>query len=216
MLAGESFAQPAAGDGSPDDGEERAKLEDAVAPRESFLRQQFRQQTVFGWPENRAVYAHQKHARDGEIKLVQRQPGQREQHDNNLKHLHADGDGTLAEAVGEKSAGHRKHNERQREQRAHHGDEPVALLVGKAHARDEEDDEPLEGVVTERALELRDEERPEAATGGGYGVVGVHRPQGATPAGGCERKNGDGSKCAELIAQGSNQKNQAGGGLIRR
>ena len=69
----------------------------------------------------------------------------------------------FAEAVGEKTAGHGKHDERQSEQRADDADEPVALFAGEAHAGDERDDEPLERVVAERALELRDDERPEAA-----------------------------------------------------
>ena len=50
---------------------------------------------------------------------------------------------------------------------------------GDVHAEDHEHDEPLQDVVAERALELRDEERPEAAqtTGGVRGLAsGVWRP----------------------------------------
>jgi hypothetical protein len=59
----------------------------------------------------------------------------------------------------------------------------VALFAGEIHAGDERDDEPLERVVAERALELRDDDRPETAGGvrppGSWIWVGVvaHTPK---------------------------------------
>ena len=92
-------------------------------------------------------------------KPVGRQPAQRQQHDKDLKHLDADGDGSLAETVREITAGHGKKNERQREQSAHHADKLVAFVIGEPHARDQRNDQPFQDVVAERALELRDEQR---------------------------------------------------------
>ena len=48
----------------------------------------------------------------------------------------------------------------------------MQLGGGHAHAENHEYDQPLEDVVAERALELRDDERPESAQRGG----GIWRP----------------------------------------
>src|SRR2546426_7218447 len=52
--------------------------------------------------------------------LFRSQPGQREEHNENLKHLHADGDGAFAVTVRQVAARHREQNERQREEDAKH------------------------------------------------------------------------------------------------
>jgi hypothetical protein len=54
--------------------------------------------------------------------------------------------------------------------------QPVALRVGQAQTHDDEDGQPLQRIVAERALELRDDERPEAAqprTPWGFGVFNL-------------------------------------------
>ena len=102
----EDFAQPAAGDRAADDGDESAEFQIAVAPGKFFLRQQFRQQSVFGRAEERAVNAHQKHAGDGDVNLIRRESEQREEHDEDFKKFHPDDHAALAETVGEKTAGH--------------------------------------------------------------------------------------------------------------
>src|SRR6202040_4455203 len=52
-----------------DDGEESPKFEDAVAPRQSFLRKQFRQQAVLGRPEERSLRAHEKDGRQRQFQI---------------------------------------------------------------------------------------------------------------------------------------------------
>ena len=47
LVSGKGLAQARADDGAADDGNERAQFEDAIAPGEFFLSQQFRQQAVF-------------------------------------------------------------------------------------------------------------------------------------------------------------------------
>ena len=106
---------------------------------------------------------HQENAGDGHVKPVGRQPAKRQQHDGNLKHLDANGDGTFAETVRKITAGHGEKNERQREHSAHHPDKLVAFVIGEPHARDQRNNKPFEGIVAERALELSHKQPPEAA-----------------------------------------------------
>src|ERR1700733_6875271 len=96
--------------------------------------------------------------------MTRRQPRQRHEHDENFKNFYADGHRAFAEAVGKKTAGHGKNDERQGKQRADDADQLVAFFAGEIHSRNDGNGEPLERVVAERALELRDDERPEAAS----------------------------------------------------
>ena len=107
-LRGKDFAENSARDRAGDDGDERAEFQNAVAPGKFFLRQQLRQQAVFGRAENRAVDTHQEHAENGQVELMAGQADEREQHHEDFKDLHAEDHAALAETVGEKPAGHRK------------------------------------------------------------------------------------------------------------
>ena len=76
----------------------------------------------------------------------------------------ADGHRALAEAVGEKSAGHGKQDEGQGKERADDQHQPVARSrAGQAHVHDEVNHQEFQGIVVEGALELRDHQAPEAA-----------------------------------------------------
>ena len=143
QLMAEQFAQPAAPHGAPDDGDERGEFQHPVAPGELAVRQNFREQTVFGRPENRAVHAHQEHARQRHIQMPARQPIQGEQHHKNLKHLHPRDHRAFAEPVGQIAARHRKQDERQRKQRANDTHQLVALRGGQTHLGHQRDDQPF-------------------------------------------------------------------------
>src|SRR5476651_1829029 len=107
--------------------------------------------------------AHEKNRGEQHRHLVEIKPGEDEQHDEDFKYFDANRNGALAEPVGEDAAGHGKENEREREQRADEFADLVLLGERDAQAEDHEDDEIFQDVVAERALELRDEEAPEAA-----------------------------------------------------
>ena len=87
-------------------------------------------------------------------------------HGGDFEDFGADGDGALAETVGEIAAGHREDNEREGEERADDQNFVFFIGGGEIGADDKEDDEVFEGVVVEGALELRDDEAPEAAAPG--------------------------------------------------
>ena len=163
LTAAKALGQETGGHGAEDDGHERAEFEQTVAPREFFLRQQLRQQAVFGGAEERAVDAHQKNAAQQHRKLVQPEAREREEHHGDFKNLHADGNRAFAEAVGQKSARHGKQDERQRKQRADKFADFMLFRQRHVHADEHEDDEIFEDVVAEGALELCDDERPETA-----------------------------------------------------
>ena len=90
----------------------------SIAPRQFFLRQQFRQHAVFRRAENRAVRAHQENGGEHQRHVFEPQSERREGHDAEFGTFDGDGYVALAEAVGEKAAGHGEQNERQRERRA--------------------------------------------------------------------------------------------------
>ena len=95
--------------------------------------------------------------------LLPRETRQRQQHHEHFKSFDTDGNRPLAETIRQETARHGKHNERQREQRADQLADLVLFGERHVHADDHEDDEIFQDVVAERALELRDDERPEAA-----------------------------------------------------
>ena len=131
------------------------------------------------------MYAHQKNASEqrqarfpgrgdsrAQLPLPPHETRQRQQHHEDFENLHADGHRPFAAAVRKETARHGKQNERQREQR--HDQFAQFMFLGEGHVQpdEQEHDEVFQDVVAERALELRDNERPESAKGGG----GVWRP----------------------------------------
>ena len=136
--------------------------------------QQFRQQSVFRWPEERAVHAHEQHAAHGHRQIVQQKPSEHENHHADLKQLHADGDRAFAEAVGQITARHREQDERRGEQDAQQRDNRLALPRRCRHAQTDEGDQRLERVVAERALKLRDDQTPETAVPGLFRSASCH------------------------------------------
>ena len=179
LLAAKTPGHERRRDRAEDDGRERAEFQHAVAPRKFPFGQQLRQQAVFGRAEKRAVNAHQKNTAEqrpaspqrGRHAVVQqlllpREAREREQHHQHFKSFDADGNRPLAETVGQKTARHGKHDERQREQRADEFADFVLLGERHVQADEHEDDEIFQDVVAERALKLRDDERPETARGG--------------------------------------------------
>ena len=110
--------------------------------------------------------AHEKDAGEQEIFVQRPQSGENERHDEQLEDFYTKHHRAFAAAVGEKTAGHGKQNERQREQRADGFAEMVFLHRRHAGAEDgDKNDEVFDHIVAERALELRDEQAPKAAQG---------------------------------------------------
>ena len=107
-----------------------------------------------------------------QVFLSEREDGK--QHHGDLKDLCADGDVAFAEAIRQVSTRHRKQDERARKQSADKQDFAVFLLGFQRHREDEKDDEVLQPVLVEGALELRGDQAPEAAAPIGF-LVG-HGP----------------------------------------
>ena len=167
---------PGGGGEAENDGHEGAEFEQTVAPGQLLFRQQLRQQPVLGRTEECAVDAHQKNAREQrparfprrgdsrvQLPLPPHETRQRQQHHEYFEDLYADGHRPFAAAVREESARHGKQNERQGEQR--HDQFAQFMFLGEGHVQpdEQEHDEIFQDVVAERALELSDEEAPEAA-----------------------------------------------------
>jgi hypothetical protein len=91
---------------------------------------------------------------------VQRQCANRKKHHEHFQDFRADGNVSLAVAVCEPAAGHRKQDERQRKQRAHHQHQEIALLFRQVHSHDDINHQEFDGVVVKRALELGDDQAP--------------------------------------------------------
>ncbi len=105
--------------------------------------------------------AHQKNPGQQDAHVLKNKSHEHQRHDRDLEDFHGDGDGALAETVGEKTARHGKQNERQREQRAHELAGAMLLRERQARAEDHEHHEVFQDIVAERALKLRHEQGPE-------------------------------------------------------
>ena len=143
QLLAEQFAQPAARHRAADDGDEGGEFQHPVAPGELAVRQDFREQAVFGRAEYRAVHPHQEYAGQRHIQMPARQPIQGQQHYKNFKNLHSRGHRALAKTVGQIPARHREQDERQRKQRANDTHQLFALRLGQTHLHDQRDDQPF-------------------------------------------------------------------------
>src|SRR5262249_22137583 len=96
-----------------------------------------------------------------------------------LEEFRANGDGTFAEAVGQVAGSHGKQNERCGEEDA---DFELKVVSGTLVLDDSEnhvDDEKLEPVVVEGALELRDDQAPKAEPPRASGLRRVNTGAGA-------------------------------------
>ncbi len=162
-MPGEVLAHPRADDRTQDDGEKRVKLDDAVAPRQAFLWQQLREQTIFRRPEQRGLTGHQRERDQRKRERVRREAGCGEQHRSELHDLGPDRDLAFAEAIRQPAAGHAQDQERHGEQEGDHRDERLALGLRHVHPDDDREQQIAQDVVGERALELRGNQRPEAA-----------------------------------------------------
>jgi len=86
-----------------------------------------------------------------------------EGHDEEFEEFRPERDAAFAVFVGEVAAGNGENEEWNSEKQRDDENEPeIAAVFGESGVQDEETDEPLEGVVAERALELHGDERPEA------------------------------------------------------
>src|SRR5581483_4845761 len=107
-----------------DDGKKRPQLDDAVAPGEMRLGQELRQEAVFGRAEDGCLRAREENRRKKKwngglrVPMEAKQRGDGEEKDRDLEKFRTDSNGSLAEAVREISAGHRKEDERHGEERS--------------------------------------------------------------------------------------------------
>ncbi len=97
---------------------------------------------------------------------VKGEAGDGEEHYGDFEDFGPDGDGALAEAVGEIAAGHGKENEGEGEEGADEEDFGFLVVGGEIGADDQKDHQEFQGVVVEGALKLRCDEAPEAETPG--------------------------------------------------
>src|SRR5580698_3641845 len=164
------LGEEAAGERGEDGGEKGGEFNDAVAPAEFGVWEEFGEQRVFGRAEDCALGAGEEKGGGGEIDAIVRERECVERHDDEFEDLYAEGDAALAVFVGEVAAGNREDEEGDGEEQWDHQDEPeVALIFVGKRFEDEEADEPLEGVVAEGVLELDGDERPKAGQAAWWG-----------------------------------------------
>ncbi len=155
------LGEEAAGERSEDGGEESGEFDDAVAPAEFGVGEEFGEERVFCWAEDCALGAGEEEGEAGEVDAIvgEREGGER--HDDEFENFHAEGDAALAVFVGEVAAGDREDEEGNGEEERDDEDEPeVALIFVGEGFEDEEADEPFEGVVAEGVLKLDGDEQP--------------------------------------------------------
>ncbi len=162
-----------------DDGQESPEFEDAVAPRKLFRRKHFRQQSVFGRPEECSLRADKKDCRQRQFQIGSHEGRGGEHHDPHFKYFRPDGDGAFAEPVRQISARQRKENERGREEHADKQFELVTMCLIFFDRKNEVDNEKFEGILVEGALELSGDQAPKTEpplfSGRRYGEVFVGR-----------------------------------------
>ena len=163
FVAMEMLGHGGAGDGADDDGEEGAEFDDAIAPGEALGGEQFRQQAVFRRAEERGLRGDEPERDERERLQMEGEAGGGDGHGADLHDLGPDGDLALAEAVGEPAAGHAEEHEGHGEEEGDDGDEGVALVIAQAHADDHGEQKIAQDVIAVCALELRSDQRPEAA-----------------------------------------------------
>ena len=157
------------------DCEKGPELQDSIAPREAFLREQLRQQAVFRRPEKGALRAQEEDSRQRKRRAAERQSREREQHHQDFGRPCPDGHRALAVTVCQVTAGHGEQDEREREEGSNHQDQEVPRIFPEAHRGDPEDHQELVSVVVERTLELRKNQEPEAAPPGFVRSCRVHK-----------------------------------------
>ena len=156
------------------DGDEGAGLDQCVAAHQLLRAQMLRQQRVLDRPEESRVRAQQEQTAEQKRKIVRDEPDRSHRHDRDFQQLDQAHDARALVLVGELTGGGREQEEGQDQDAAAEIDEHLRTCAG--HARRMESDEQhqrvLEQVVVERAEQLRDEERPEAARGEELKLVG--------------------------------------------
>src|SRR6266516_6442214 len=157
------------------DCEKGPELQDSIAPRETLLGEELRQQTVFRRPEKGALRAQQEHSRQRMRQAVERQARDGDQHHQDFGRSCPDGHRALAVAVRQVTAGHGEQDEREREEGPHDQHQAVPRIFPEAQRGDPEDHQELVSVVVERTLELRENQEPEAAPPGFVRSCRVHK-----------------------------------------
>ena len=160
---GELLTHPRADDRTNDDGQKRPQLDDAIAPRQSFLRQQFRKKAILRRPEECGLTRHQRERDQRKRERVRGEAGCRQQHRSEFHDLGPDRDPSLAEVVRQPAAGHAEDQKRHREQKGDHRDKGLALGLRHVHPDDDREQQIAQDVVAEGALKLRCNQRPKAA-----------------------------------------------------
>src|SRR5215471_1927885 len=142
--------------------QKRPKFENAVAPRELFRGEEFRQQPIFRRPKQRPLGANKEYRRERQGQMWGHQSCGGDQHHPHLKDFCPDRDGAFAESIREEPAHERKQDEGSREQHADQQFHLVALRFVLLDGKNEINDQELEAIFIERALELRDDQAPKA------------------------------------------------------
>jgi hypothetical protein len=172
--ASEGLREQAGGRDSEDDAEEGQQFQDAVAPGEPIVRQEFGQDAILRGREERAMAPHQEDRRELQRGPAPGQGERREQHDADLREFHVADDQRLAEAVGQPPPEHREQDERRGEQGAGQSHPSIALLHRQRTPKDEQDDQVLQRIIAEGGLELRRHQAPEATAPAGMALIAVH------------------------------------------
>ncbi len=162
LMALKKVGEKPARDASCNHRQEGSEFEHAIAPGEQRLRQKFRKQSVFRRTKQRRLRARQEDGRHFEVDILPAQSGNGKGHDRYFEKLGPDRDRALAVTIRQKAACHREEDERQREQSADDQHEPIAVSLLHGHPKNQEHDQVLQAVFVERALKLRDHQRPEA------------------------------------------------------
>ena len=151
--------------GADQDGEKRAGLDQRVAGEQLVRREVGRQNAVFDRPEEGRMDPHQEQDREQQHNMTAGEAGHRDRHEDDLGGLDRDDQLALLEFVGEKPRRGRKQEERQDEQPRRRRDQDLPIEPGllRQPIGHQDDECVLEEIIVERAQELGDEERQEAA-----------------------------------------------------
>src|SRR2546425_3923174 len=121
-------------------GEERCQLENAVAPGQQLVRQEFGKQTVLRGSEEGSLRACQENHRISHAGVAASEGVHGEEHRANFEDLCGDRHASFAETVGKESPSHREQEERKSEQIPNDKNQPVFLRIRRISAQDQEDD----------------------------------------------------------------------------
>jgi len=145
-----------------DNGEKCCEFEDAVAPGQQFVRQEFGKQAVFRGAEERGLRASQENHGIRQSGVAPRESVHGEKHCASFEDLCRDRHASFAKTVRKVSACHGKQEERESKEIPNDKNQEIFLRIRGVGPEDQENDKEFQAVVVEGALELRSDQTPKA------------------------------------------------------